>query len=392
MAASRAWLLAFCLVASWSVWLAWLAATHGPGYPGALTSTWQQVEAWGLSRGGATDSQSSLGIDTLDSSGEFFAVSRTNFDAAQWPLLRLSAQDYPLNYVLMLAWKRAGSEQIFFTRLQVPDSSTQAYLMSRQSDWQGTITELLLYGYPQPQTSPPVELDQPIVFAPIARGGDSWLGRLSALWTGWTALDPWAMLSVSSLGRYPDLDEGVGLNAVVGGAAVISLALVCLLGGLRREAWAGAALTVLLVGTVVLQLQFSRSLLAQVSESRDRLAPLAPDERRRFQFDRDLVDLAVLAQTKIQPRDRVHVVTDDRFFNLRAAWHLRPANVSTFYLPPAEPGTALRPGDLVFLYRQPQLTQPINRGLLTLGSQTWRVLPLATGSGGAMVRLLDRKS
>ncbi|MEM6936442.1 MAG: hypothetical protein AAF552_08290 [Pseudomonadota bacterium] len=392
MSPLRAWLLVFCLIASWGVWLAWLTATHGPGYPGALSEPWQEVEAWQVSRGAAWGDGSSLAIAKLDSSGEFLAVAQTRFDAEQGALLRLRAQNYPLNYVLMLAWKRADGEQVYFTRLQVPDGGSQSSLMPRQSDWQGVITELVLYGYPQPQTSPPVVLDKPVIFDTVVWAGDSWLGRLDALWTGWTALDPWAMLSVSSLGRYPDLDEGIGLNAAVGGAAVITLALVCLLGGLRREYWAGAALTVLLGATVLLQLQSSRSLFAQVSETRHRLAGLSPEERRRFQFDRDLVDLAALAQPKIQPRDRVHVVTDDRFFNLRAAWHLRPANVSTFYLPPAEPGAALRPGDLVFLYRQPGLTEPVSRGLLTLGSQTWRVLPLATGSGGAMVRLLDRKS
>lgn len=370
------------------VWLIVLMAAHGPGRPQTTSAPAQILDQWQLLRG-TPSSGGSPGIAALDRAGEFFAVSPVPFDASVQPVFSLRASGYPLNYVLMLAWKQQGSDEAYFTRLQVPDGGDQHYLMSRKEGWSGMLSELVLYGYPQPQTSPPVTLSEPIDFDYVGYEADSWRGRLAALWTGWVAPDPWAMLSVSSLGKYPDLEEGVGLVPLVAVMVLITCFSLFAIGGLRGQRLGASVIGVVVVGTVLLQWQFTRSLWAQAMETRAQLAHLSPQERRRFQFDQELVDLVDRVKPSIGRDERVHIVTDDRFFNLRAAWHLRPANVSTFYVRGNAQGR-FKPGELLFIYRRPDLAEGIISRSMDFGDVRWQVHPLSIGPAGALLRLSNR--
>ena len=384
----RAFAVALLAFIGCAIWIAFLTAQHGPGTPQNVTSAKTVVlDRWQLLRG-TPALDGSPGIAELDPSGEFFAVNPTAFDADSRPVISLKANGYPLNYVLMLAWKQEHSDEAFFTRLQVPNGSRQDYLMLRHPGWSGTLSELVLYGYPQPQTSPPVSLKTPIEFEYFRSGPDSWTARGLALWTGWTAPDPWAMLSVSSLGRYPDLEEGIGLVPVIAVMVLITCLSIFLVGGLRGQTLGRSVVSVVVVGTILLQWQFTRSLWAQAMETRSQLAHLTPAERQRFQFDQDLVDLVASVKSNIGRDDRVHIVTDDRFFNLRAAWHLRPANVSTFFLRGKAQGV-FKPGDLLFIYRRPDLAQGITRRTVTFGDVRWQIQPLSVQSEGALLRLTN---
>lgn len=308
----------------------------------------------------------------LNPGGEALVVGRPKpFRAVDLPRLRLKIDHLPLNYVLMFAWTAKGAEAPHFVRLQPATGRYQTYLLSRFDQWQGEIVEIALYVHPQQQSSPPQILEAPLRIEELTFSADTLSGRLAAMITGWFAPDPWEMLSISSLGALTDLEEGSRFLPFVAAAAAIAIAIFGLaLGANSLRAWVRISAPVVLLTTLVMTAQFLWG-LSQQQAATDRLYQgLDHDERQALLFDADLVEIV----REIEPllpaagTGRIFIGADDRFFQLRAAWHLRPHNVIT-RMPGQQSSVpdSVVPGDFVFFYRRPDLQAAGREGQVSTG-------------------------
>ena len=308
----------------------------------------------------------------LNAGGEALVVGRPKpFQAVDLPRLRLKIDHLPLNYVLMFAWTVKGAEAPNFVRMQPATGRFQTYLLSRFDQWQGEIVEVALYVHPQQQSSPPQVLEAPLRIEELTFTTDTLAGRLAAMTTGWLAPDPWEMLSISSLGALTDLEEGSRFLPFVAGAAGIAIAIFGLaLGANNLRAWVRVSAPVVLATTLLLTTRFVWG-LSQQQVATDRLYQgLDHDQRQSLLFDADLVEIV----REIEPllpeagTGRIFIGADDRFFQLRAAWHLRPHNVIT-RMPGQQSSVpdSVLPGDFVFFYRRPDLQAAGREGQVSTG-------------------------
>lgn len=377
----------------WAMLLGVLAWHHGNGTPAGSASPIRSTPSqWSAALGTVSADERQLILKQLSPAGEALVIFKpTPFDADERPLLTVEIERFPFNYVLMLAWKTASDPRSRFTRLQTPTGARQAYLLSRLDGWRGQVTELALYLYPQPQTSPPIELATPIEFGHFELSADSWSGRLHALVTGWLAPDPWEMISPSSLGVYTDVDEGMPVTPVL--FALVALALPVLglsLNVAGRRQWLRLTCVGLLVAAAVAHLQWVINLAAQTRATAKLVDAVSQEHEAGWQvlYDRDLAALVEAARMQLPAPGtaRVMVAADARFFRLRAGWHLRPHNIL-----PAFPGEdvagsqQVAAGDFLLVYRRPDLLDEAASGSLKLGRRSLpvRVL-LQTASGGLL--------
>ncbi|MDJ0652867.1 MAG: hypothetical protein QNJ40_01845 [Xanthomonadales bacterium] len=379
------------LLLVWVLLLYTAAYFHAPGIPQAKTAPLSPATSdWRAVMGEIAEQDGELTVAGFNDSGEAFLIwELDSIDAGDWPVLNLSVENFPLNYVLMLAWKTRIDGEDHFSRLQVPRGGRQTYLLSRLDDWTGRVGEVALYLHPQPQTSPPLALDHPITIRSVSLGPDSWPARGRALLTSWFAADPWEMMSPSSLGIYPDIDEGIRFTPMVFALFLATLVVAGQTLNLARATqWIRLGGVLLIVTVLAMQLRWMAGLADQRAASNALYAGLDDPQAALKLYDADLVELTLAARDVLPPppQARVFIGADARFFRLRAGWHLRPHNVMTF-LPGEDIGGVdqVRPGDYLFLYRRQDLMEQAREGRLRAGRLLASVdLLLDRGDGGLL--------
>lgn len=388
----KRWLVAgAATTVGWCVLLAIVAWRHGPAMSEkpavdpVVVDEWMPVIAGELADG-ATGFQ-------LNDAGEVLLVARpVPFDAAALPLLELSVQNLPLNYVVMFAWTIKGAPEPHFRRLQPALGTPQRYLLSRFEQWQGEVVEIALYMHPQQQSSPPQVLAEPLRIETTVFAPDSLTGRVSAVLTEWAAPDPWEMMSISSLGALRDLDEESRLLPFAAGCTLIAILCFGVAASARTpRQWIRVAAPSLLVATVIMTLLFVRSLHIQRQATDSLYATLSPDQQQARQFDAAVYEIVrELEPTLPKPGTaRIFIGADDRFFQLRTAWYLRPHNVIT-RMPGqnASVPESVEAGDYILFVRRPDLQVAGKQGIVSTGDDAIRVAMLKTVSDDAGVMIV----
>ena len=349
-----------------------------------------------LVMGEGAASANGLRLDRFSPVGEAFVVWQLDpLTASELPVLRYRIEGLPLNHVLMLAWRTADGEEAHYVRLQTPDGTLQHELLARYPAWRGEIVELALYMYPHPQTTAPAPFNGAVTVRHLSLQPDTLWHRLRVLASHWLAADPWNMMAISSLGIYSDLSEPVRLLPVVAALSALAwLAWSLATGSRTLRDWVGRGLVVALVATLALQLLSLRNLALQRAATAAVFGELPQKEWSTQLFDAPLVAMIDQVRQQLPPpgRARIFTASDDRFFRLRMAWHLRPHNVLSG-LPGADlRGRSavrfIRPGDYIVAWRRADLVQQAERGRVAIAGQQVAVRLLFRQDDGGLFEVM----
>jgi len=281
-------------------------------------------------------------------------------EAARFPLLSYEFSDMPRTLELSFMFRRVDGTDV--ESIAVPAAAgtrTVTVDLSRVPAWQGRISEIGFAQFPVAQLAAPADAFHPFTLVKVKLHPASWLGRLRALASAWTARSPWQLISISALGPGEIGDRTphpLHPPLVVALALGIAIVLARLILRLRGRALARGALLGLALGWLALDLCWLRDLdyKRRVDRSAWGDTPLA--QRQERVADADLAMAAAELKTLLAgepPTRHVLLSTRSPYSALRLMYHAAPLNMSFASALPESLATGLVPGTIIVRYRMP---------------------------------------
>lgn len=305
--------------------------------------------------GGAAQDESRLRIGAVgENRTALQSVVLNGIEAADNPILRYRFEQFPHTLELSLVFRRAGDDDVSVVSLPWPGEGDAWFDLGTVPEWQGRIVELAFAEYPTPQIVPPMQGFQPFTLVDASLASRSWRGDVAALMTDWLGQWPWSQRSVHALGRDTDTPRAESLVLCLALAIAACTFWGFLLLGLRGAALLRLAVVAVILGWLLLDLQWQSGLRWRHVAAQRLYAEYDWPERELHSADSDIVEAARLLKSAIRDmpeNSRVLVHSDSSFNVLRLVYHLLPMNVGVLSEAYAlDPALVLPDNCLVVLY------------------------------------------
>ena len=323
----------------------------------------RQVRHWDGSdfrvvMGGAAQDETRLRIGAVgEDRTALQSVVLNGIDAAENPILRYRFEQFPHTLELSLVFRRVGNDDVTVVSLPWPGDADAWFDLASVPEWRGQITELAFAEYPTPQIVPPMQGFRPFTLVDASLASRSWVGDLSALATDWLGQWPWSQRSVHALGR--DTDTPRAQSLVLCLALLIALVVVgsLLILRLRGPALARIAAVAVVLGWMLLDLQWDSGLRWRHAATESLYAEFEWPERELHSADQDVIETAHALKRDLRDlpeNSRILVHAGSSFATLRLIYHLLPMNVAVLVLAAdLTPPVPLPDGSIIVVYDAP---------------------------------------
>ncbi len=337
-----------------------------------------------------------LRVTTAAADGSALQMAQVpELDAARFPILSYQFENFPRTLELSLVFRTAGMDDVVSVSVPRPvDGRMQTVDLSALPEWKGALIEIGFAQFPVAQLTPPRDAFRPFTLVKARLHGDSWLGKLAAMLTAWSAHSPWQFVSISALGP-----SEIGDSAPHAPRPPLVAALAWLLAaGLAR--WLlglrGRALARLLgvgagVAWIVLDLGWLGELRYKRLADYDSWAATPLAARQNRVADIELLEAArhLKQVLRDEPSDRHVVIYAGSPFNaIRLAYHAAPLNVGVAAALPASLVEGMPRGTIV----RYGLPASPDQDRLDFGGRLQRVQKLDEGERMTVYRVLGRAS
>ncbi len=322
--------------------------------------------------GGAAQDEDRLRIGAVgDNRTALQSVALNGVDASEYQILRYRFEQFPHTLELSLVFRPADAEDVTVVSLPWPGDGEAVFDLGTVPEWQGRIVELAFAEYPTPQIVPPVQGFRPFTLVDAALSARSWRGDLSALMTDWLGYWPWSQRSVHALGRDTDTPRAQSLVLCIVLFIVATVLLAAFILRLRGVRLLQVAVLMVVLGWLLLDLQWHAGLRWRYSATHDLYAAYDWPQREQHSADSEIIAAAAMIKSALRdtPENaRILVHSDSSFSLLRMVYHLLPMNVAVFaQAMSASPATPLPTGTLIIVYEAEDWTYDPARRVLSGG-------------------------
>lgn len=316
-------------------------------------------------------------------------------DAAQFPILSYRFEGFPSALELSFVFRTEDGSDVETISVPAPTSSRAVTVdLSDVPAWKGRIVEMGFAQFPVAQLAPPGSAFRPFVFASATLHGASWLGKLKAMSSAWTARAPWQFISVSALGPSEIGDtspHALRPPLVVALALGIAALLAWLILRLRGRRFARFVAIAFGIAWLVLDLFWLHDLGDKRRVDRDLWGAIPLEQRQNYVADSDLVEAAARLKDVLrnEPRTR-HILLSSTTpkTSIRFIYHAAPLNISVATALPEALRAGPPPGTIIVRYDLPNAAK---NGLLAFGGRSLRVKALEEGPRLSVYRVLGVK-
>jgi hypothetical protein len=279
----------------------------------------------------AGDALEITGYQSSDDGQIAIAARRGEFSADDFPLLQyglaMGSNNNAVGPKVDLIW-RLAAEPGTVKSMALSDTGTgSAWLdMAHSPDWHGLVSEIGIYA-----TADGVR--QSLSVANLTLEPRSGWGLLRSYWHDWTQYRGW---SVSSINFLYGTVEAKSLSPVVVAAAWSALAIFLLwIAGRRGAIRSGAALALLLIVWISLDLLWQHELGAQLARTRQQFAGKTQEEKHLADIDADIYRYVQRLKRDVLPAQVSRIVIlhnshGHNFERLKAQYYLLPNNSFNF--------------------------------------------------------------
>lgn len=351
----RKLLYALAVFLSLTLLLFWAAGVDvGSPVSAEVNRNWAGSE-FRVVMGGAAEDEGRLRIGAVgENRTALQSIALNGIDAAENPILRYRFEQFPHTLELSLVFRRAADEDVSVVALPWPGDGDAYFDLGSVPEWRGRITEVAFAEFPTPQIVPPMQGFQPFTLVDATLSSRSWCGDLAALATDWLGQWPWSQRSVHALGRDTDTPHAQSLVLCLAIAVVVIVLWAWLLLRARGAALLRIAAIALVLGWILLDLQWQSGLQWRHVATERLYAEFDWPERELHSADSDVVAAAreIRSAVRVLPgTSRVLVHAGSSFAVLRLVYHLLPMNVGVLALAhAAAPEDALPDNSLIVLF------------------------------------------
>ena len=290
---------------------------------------------------------------------------KTTFRADNYPFLSYQFEGWHTGMRINFIWRTASNPRRLSTTIlnrSLDDPGTLN--LSKELNWQGTVTEIGLHFVGETR-------DEPLIIPELTFQPYSWTSMAAAVWSEWTAFRGWSGKSINFLTGAPGHPGTATLSPTLAMGIWSLLAVLMLLtAGVvisKRQLTSYGA--VIVIPWIVLDLLWQSELNSQLMETKTTFGGKTTHEKHMVDVDKHIYEYSQRLKKESLPTSssRIFVLHNSQgldYYRLKTQYYLLPHNIYNFGNTP--PSRGLRPGDYILaLGNLPGLKFLPNDNLLT---------------------------